>query len=506
VAKSSGNDKRSRLRVRARKFTLRELRLRQIRARRDKKNPGPFDPKLVESLGKTMSHYTNEVGRSDYLRARLGHYATVLVTPIADVYVMPSFSSRTIIVVIHDELSNCFGDSFGLPRCLANIICCFVHDAHVVSFELFADIDHYYDELLNVIESEVSSLELLRMLLFIGGVEQNPGPHHKRGNVGKTKHSSDVIDLHEMNSIPSPAILAERISRVLHRKEDKFYDTVPDGDSMSEISSECKKSETICASSSSVSVASVPARLALNEEKSVQQPVEKVVLETNILRPKSVIPPLSGRILNSSELSRCFCMMFNLPLAFSFLIDFEQNTFVIPDSKEDNRCPVFMKCTQFHSPLVLCGVRLSRMTRIVLWMATRIFSFLRWSRIFTFLCFLSTIIGFQLYWWCGLYQLFYFTGSFSSIVACWSFWTVVLSGSEITDQYIYCPALLTSVLSDVPRSMTCDYVLGSIDMVTRRLVSGFRIPTSLLVGVQFYTSECAMFLLREQNFYGVGAQ
>jgi len=78
-----------------------------------------------------------------------------------------------------------------------------------------------------------------------------------------------------------------------------------------------------------------------------------------------------------------------------------------------------------------------------------------------------------------------------------------LGYSPVVDQMMYCPYLLSSVMSEVSRPSILTSK-GVIDSAARRLVASLCIPATLVDGIQMFTVDIACFLISQGNFYQLG--
>jgi len=213
--------------------------------------------------------------------------------------------------------------------------------------------------------------------------------------------------------------------------------------------------------------------------------------------------PLDGLHVSPEHMQQVFCSKFGIFPMFSalfYLVDYET---IVKPYVEDTRVISNRHVDELKQPALYIVAHFRNSLRVAVWLLSLLRA-LGLAVVIVLTCELLYFITIlQIFAWCDPKFAVYISvtiQSFFAGIGCLStyYWA---SHSSISDTYIYCPALLTTVLNDVPRSGT--RIIGDLDKIASRVAS-LPIPDRWHIGVTRFTVDIASYLVEHPDFQHVG--
>jgi len=213
---------------------------------------------------------------------------------------------------------------------------------------------------------------------------------------------------------------------------------------------------------------------------------------------------LDGYVFTKEHLERALCYFFKMPFVFSCIFNMVDCEILVRPYVYDDRVVNNQGVEICDAAAKYVSVHLSNSFRFVVWIMTILgnlpFILLVWALFYIYLLafahfgflFVSTYPWVAFNWSLGVITHTLFPlGVFYSVAR-----------SHVDDTYVYCPALVTAILNDLPKTS----VLSARDVaiVVARRQACLPIPAKWHVGVLKFTSELTAYLVENSDFQGLG--
>jgi hypothetical protein len=204
-------------------------------------------------------------------------------------------------------------------------------------------------------------------------------------------------------------------------------------------------------------------------------------------------------------ISAVLCQKFHINMLFSLVFHLLKEQVIVKPYTVDRRCVTNKHCSEEKLSTVFVYYEIPCYIRYVLCWLQIVSIFMNfawfWIMIELVLLFVMFVPSMMVM---SLFGFVYYHFVLQSGLCGFAFIYYYVNSSSIPEHVMFCPALLTAVLNELPRELSCDKIAVTVDTVARR-ISSLPIPASWHVGVHRFTCDIASFLVKLPDFQGLGS-